>query len=188
MKLKIIAILLIALLSQSISRKSSKLSSKKDKDVENLTEEQKKKHFNDAKNIRENYKKTISSIAKTIENIDDLEEKARTAYEIRHNARLKARALMQKYLTLGLFKSTCLNIRDYFVYGNSDGPTFESLIDTFFKKNRDLNREKDMNAAYTKIIQSSQSTNNIVDSWFGVSKKKRSNECEIDAIVNCSSC
>lgn len=187
MKLKIIAILFITLLSQSISRKSN-LSSKKDKDVDAMTEEQRESYLSDAKNIRKNYIKTVSSIAKSIENIKDLEEKARTAYEIRHNARVKARDLMQKYLTLGLFRKTCLNIRDYFVYGNGDGPTFEGLIDTFFKRNSDLKRETDMNAAYEKIIESSQSTNNIVDSWFGVSKKKRVNECEIGSIINCSSC
>ncbi len=182
--LKLLVILSLLFLNNILSKKKNM---KKDI-TDGLSEEEKSKHFKDAKNIRNNYKKTVESIAETIKDISDLYEKAKTAYEIRHNARLKARSLMQKYLTLGLFKTACLNIRDYFTYGDKDGPTFEGLIEQYFKKNPEKSRTANMNDAYEKIIQSSQSTNNIVDSWFGVSKKKRVNTCEMDSIVHCSSC
>lgn len=50
-------------------------------------------------------------------------DRARKAWEIRHNARLMAREMM-----LDKEEVELLRARDLKVYGNPDGPTFEYLI------------------------------------------------------------
>jgi len=68
-----------------------------------------------------------------------VEERAKKAYEIRHNARLKAREMMQnKDEVLALQK------RDLKKYGNPDGPTFDQLI----KKHQD----ESTGSVFEKII------------------------------------
>lgn len=51
------------------------------------------------------------------------EERARRAYEIRHDARVQARAFMQNKREVA-----DLRARDREKYGNPDGPTFEQLV------------------------------------------------------------
>lgn len=51
------------------------------------------------------------------------EERAKRSYEIRHSARIKARAMMQNKEEV-----TLLQRRDMEKYGNPDGPTFDYLV------------------------------------------------------------
>lgn len=77
-----------------------------------------------------------------------LEERAKRAHDLRHQARLKARELMSSEQDVKL-----LELRDLEVYGNKDGPTFEQLIEKSRKKG--LSKEE----AYESIIDSSNRTN-----------------------------
>ena len=58
-------------------------------------------------------------------------ERAKRAYELRHSARIKARAMMQIEEEV-----TQLQRRDMEKYGNPDGPTFDYLV----QKNREAGR------------------------------------------------
>jgi len=77
----------------------------------------------------------------------DLATRAKKAYELRHEARVNARFMMQNKEEV-----QALQARDQEKYGNPDGPTFEYLL----KKNTDkgLTLEK----AYQSIIDSSSRT------------------------------
>ena len=77
----------------------------------------------------------------------DLEIRAHKAYEMRHEARVNARFMMQNKEEVKE-----LQIRDYNRYGNTDGPTFEYLL----KKNTD--KGLTLEAAYQAIIDSSSKT------------------------------
>lgn len=87
-------------------------------------------------------------------------QRARRAYDIRHNARLKAREYMRDKNEV-----TLLQARDKEKYGNPDGPTFEWLMEQ--------NRKKGMseNDAYLAIIGSSERTNTEVNKAFDSGKK-----------------
>jgi hypothetical protein len=85
-------------------------------------------------------------------------DRARKAWEIRHQARLKARQMMKRE------EAEPLRLRDGERYGNPDGPTFEQI----FKKYEDLGYEGD--DIYEQIIQSSSRTNRTVNHRFGVSQ------------------
>lgn len=59
----------------------------------------------------------------------DLETRAHKAYELRHNARLNSRFMMQNKEEV-----KALQARDIKEYGNPDGPTFEYLLQKAKKK------------------------------------------------------
>ena len=77
----------------------------------------------------------------------DLKTRALKAYEMRHEARVNARYMMQDKAAV-----EALQTRDSNKYGNPDGPTFEYLI----KKNTD--KGLSMDEAYQSIIDSSSRT------------------------------
>ena len=81
-----------------------------------------------------------------------LEERARKAWEIRHNARLKARDFMTDPKEVSLLQQ-----RDMKKYGNPDGPAFEYLVAE--ARRRGLNDD----SIYEEIIEESSTTNSEVD-------------------------
>lgn len=86
-----------------------------------------------------------------------LNERARKAFEIRHNARKTARAMMQNATEVELLKA-----RDQEKYGNPDGPTFDWLIEK--SKGKGLSGD----AVYQEIIESAQRTNVDVNKALGL--------------------
>jgi len=88
------------------------------------------------------------------------EERAKRAHEIRHNARLEARAMMQNQQEVA-----DLQARDQEKYGNPEGPTFEYLVE----KNRQKGLQGD--AVYEDIVGSSNRTNREYNEKFGVKKE-----------------
>lgn len=85
--------------------------------------------------------------------------RAKKAYEIRHNARIKAREMMQNKEEVKLLQE-----RDMKKYGNPDGPTFEYLV----KQNRDNGLTG--NDIYEAIVNSSERTNKEYNEKYGVKK------------------
>jgi len=77
----------------------------------------------------------------------DLKTRAEKAYELRHQARVNARFMMQNKAQV-----RALQARDMKEYGNPDGPTFDYLL----KKNTDNGLS--LEAAYQSIIDSSSRT------------------------------
>jgi hypothetical protein len=86
-----------------------------------------------------------------------IEERAKRAFEIRHNARKTARAMMQSDTEVALLKS-----RDQAKYGSPDGPTFEWLVEK--AKGKGLTGD----AVYQEIIDSAQRTNVDVNAALGL--------------------
>jgi hypothetical protein len=74
-------------------------------------------------------------------------DRARLAYDIRHNARLTCRAMMASRAEVLLLRA-----RDLAKYGNPDGPTFEALVRSAKKKG--LRGD----AVYESIIRGAQRT------------------------------
>ncbi|MDM8516058.1 hypothetical protein QUF76_07660 [Desulfobacterales bacterium HSG16] len=89
-----------------------------------------------------------------------LEKRAHRAYEIRHKARIGARAMMKDKMEV-----TMLEKRDMKKYGNPDGPTFKYLVE----KNRKKGMSQD--ESYEAIIGSSKRTNSKYNKKYGVEKK-----------------
>jgi hypothetical protein len=87
-------------------------------------------------------------------------QRAHRAYDIRHDARLKAREFMRDKSEVAL-----LQARDKEKYGNPDGPTFDWLMEQSRKKGMSDND------AYLAIIGSSERTNAEVNKAFGSGKK-----------------
>ncbi|MDB4962489.1 MAG: hypothetical protein JWP01_2488 [Myxococcales bacterium] len=85
-----------------------------------------------------------------------LAERARRAYEVRRHARLAAREQMQ---SSGDVQS--LSARDLLEYGQTDGPTFEQLVDQQVASGTTLEQ------AYESIIDSSQRSNKRYDQKHG---------------------
>lgn len=85
------------------------------------------------------------------------EERARRAYEIRHGARIQARAFMQNKREVA-----DLQARDREKYGNPDGPTFDQLV----AQGRDKGLSGD--AAYEAIVGSANRTDAGYNQQFGV--------------------
>lgn len=52
-------------------------------------------------------------------------ERAQRAWELRHEARIKARSMMADPLEIDLLRE-----RDFKKYGNADGPTFDYLVES----------------------------------------------------------
>jgi hypothetical protein len=84
-------------------------------------------------------------------------ERAKKAWRIRHEARLKARAMMADPEEVEM-----LEARDIVEYGNPDGPTFEFLV----KECRGSGLRG--NAVYEAIIEGSYRTNKGVSKKFGL--------------------
>lgn len=80
------------------------------------------------------------------------EQRARRAYEIRHQARIEARERMSNRREVA-----GLRARDRLKYGDPDGPSFEYLVE----KNRERGLEGD--AVYEAIIESAAQTNEVVN-------------------------
>jgi hypothetical protein len=80
------------------------------------------------------------------------EQRARQAFEIRHDARLRARAMMENAEDV-----QALRERDLRFYGNADGPSFDQLLAEF--------REGGLSDqdTYEKLIKGAQTTNREVD-------------------------
>lgn len=88
------------------------------------------------------------------------EERAKRAYGIRHDARIKAREMMQNQEEVKLLRE-----RDMQKYGNPDGPTFDYLVE----KNRSKGLTGD--DIYEAIIESSKRTNKKYNKKYGVEAK-----------------
>lgn len=82
-----------------------------------------------------------------IEKGQSLEERARRAYTLRHNARINAR-----YMMLDQSEVAVLRQRDQAKYGNPDGPTFDYLI------NKGIAKGKKVEEVYKGMISSSSRT------------------------------
>lgn len=117
--------------------------------------------------IRQWYNATVDKIPKLneqwIQEGISLEERAKKAHEIRHCARLAARAMMPN-----LQEIAALHARDQEKYGNPDGPTFAYLVE----KNRAKGLQGE--AVYTDIINSSDRTNKEYNEKYGVKKEEQS--------------
>lgn len=85
------------------------------------------------------------------------EERAIRAYEIRHNARINARYLMQDKEEVETLRE-----RDREKYGNPDGPTFEYLLE----KNRNKGLSDD--ECYEEIVKSSSRTSAEFNKLYGI--------------------
>jgi hypothetical protein len=89
-----------------------------------------------------------------------VEERARRAFAIRHDARLTSRAMMTDP-----HEVDDLRRRDQEKYGNPDGPTFELLVESGKKKGATGD------AVYEGIVASAQQTDAKVNALFGIGKK-----------------
>lgn len=111
--------------------------------------------------IRQWYNDQVAPIpaldAQWIEQGLGAEERARRAQEIRHNARIQARAYMQDKNEVA-----DLQKRDQEKYGNPDGPSFEYLV----QKNREKGMQGD--AVFEDIIGSANRTNAAYNARFNV--------------------
>ena len=85
------------------------------------------------------------------------EERARRAFQMRHDARQTSRAMMKNAAEVALLRK-----RDQEKYGNPDGPTFEMLVERERKKGL---VDDDV---YEAIIKSAQRTDQSVNEWFGL--------------------
>jgi len=86
-----------------------------------------------------------------------VEERARRAYTMRHDARITTRAMMPRRDEVA-----ALQKRDMDKYGSPDGPTFEWLV----KSNEKKGALGD--ALYEKIIESAQRTDPRTNSALGI--------------------
>ncbi len=113
------------------------------------------------KEIREWYANEVSRIPmlneEWIRNGFLVRKRARKAWKIRHDARLKARAMMSNPKEVELLRQ-----RDLLKYGNPDGPTFTFLV----KENRKLGLVGD--TVYEAIIDESIRTNVEVNKGLGL--------------------
>ncbi|MCP4694759.1 MAG: hypothetical protein GY859_42420 [Desulfobacterales bacterium] len=87
----------------------------------------------------------------------DAAERAKRAYEIRHNARINARALMKNRLEVEMLRA-----RDMEKYGHPDGPTFLRLVEKNCAKG--LRGDE----IYEAIVQSSSRTSAEFNKRFGI--------------------
>jgi hypothetical protein len=114
--------------------------------------------------IREHYLALIARIAPADETWkkDGLgaEERARRAYQMRHDAWMTARAMMGDPQEVA-----DLQARDREKYGNPDGPTFEQLVESGQKKGRAGDE------LYEAIVKSAGRTDTAVNEMFGLEGK-----------------
>jgi hypothetical protein len=111
--------------------------------------------------VRAAYLRMIATIAPANEKWKQenvpAEERARRAFQIRHDARMTARAMMKDAGEVAMLQK-----RDQEKYGNPDGPTFEMLVD--HEKKKGLTGD----AVYEAIVASSQRTDMVVNELFGL--------------------
>jgi hypothetical protein len=109
--------------------------------------------------VRQWYKDEVSRIPSLnlswLANGESAEQRARKAWEIRHNARLKARDMMENLQEVQLLRK-----RDLAKYGHPDGPTFAYLVNHWARSG--LRGDK----IYEAIIEDAQITNADVDQKF----------------------
>ena len=86
-----------------------------------------------------------------------LEQRARAAFQARHDARITARAMMQDAAEV-----EALRARDREKYGSPDGPTFEYLVERAQKKG--LTGD----AIYQSIVDSAQQTDAATNRSLGL--------------------
>jgi hypothetical protein len=114
--------------------------------------------------IRAWYQAQVSAISsfngEWIEQGIDLEERARRAFNLRHNARTQARSMMENPTEVDDLRE-----RDRRLYGNPDGPTFEQLVE--HGQQAGLKRDD----VYERIITGAATTNREVDKLLGVKPK-----------------
>lgn len=84
-----------------------------------------------------------------------LEERARRAVAIRHDARLEARKMMSSPLEVAMLRA-----RDFFTYGSIHGPSFDQLV----KKAEAKGLQGD--AVWKELIGSANRTNQTVNQHF----------------------
>ncbi len=82
------------------------------------------------------------------------EERARRAFNLRHEARENARAMMHDKLEVD-----ALRARDLQKYGHAEGPAFYELV----TKNQERGLTGD--AVYEAIVESAQNTNTLVNEF-----------------------
>jgi hypothetical protein len=111
--------------------------------------------------IRAFYLRTIAAIAPANEGWKreglPAEERARRAFQMRHDARLVARAMMKAGAEV-----EALRQRDREKYGTPDGPAFDWLVEH--------NKKKGLagDALYEAIVESAQRTDGAVNEMFGL--------------------
>lgn len=88
-----------------------------------------------------------------------VEQRARFAFEIRHDARLTCRAMMTDPREV-----EDLRRRDHEKYGSPDGPTFEQLVE------KGKQKAPTADAVYEDIIASSQRTDETTNAAFGIKR------------------
>lgn len=111
--------------------------------------------------IRVRYNQIVSTIAASNEQWKreglSAEERARRAYQVRHDARVLSRAMMASRVEVELLEK-----RDQEKYGHPDGPTFDELVESAKKKG------VAGDAIYEQIIESAQRTDAATNAAFGV--------------------
>lgn len=150
--------------------------------------------LNDLSNhyIRIWYKAFVASLSQTNEQWKNsgvnTKERARRCFEMRHAARIISRDFMSKNVT-GKIERKFLEARDYHVYGNKDGPTFDYLKEqkTSNKKQeyklngKFINDDEILEQVFQAIINSSIETNEMVNRYVCLDKEitKKSEHLEI---------
>ncbi|WP_244237370.1 hypothetical protein [Corallococcus llansteffanensis] len=114
--------------------------------------------------IRNWYNQKVASIpandAKLKAQGASLEDRAKAAVKIRHEARLEARQFMSNPFEVAMLKA-----RDFFTYGRLDGPSFDQLVKG--AKAKGLTGD----AVYQSLIDSSKRTNQTVNNHFNQQAK-----------------
>lgn len=111
--------------------------------------------------VREWYLKRVARIPelnkKWLAQKMPLKERAKAAWKVRHDARLKAREMMTNPEDV-----RNLQRRDIDLYGNPDGPTFDFLVEKL------QNEGLEGNDVYKAIIEDSYHTNAGVNKKLGL--------------------
>jgi hypothetical protein len=111
--------------------------------------------------IRAFYLRTVATIGPSNERWKQenvpAEERARRAFQVRHDARMTARAMMKDPAEVKLLQK-----RDQEKYGSPDGPSFDSLVA------RQKAKGVTGDAVYEAIVASAQHTDGAVNEMFGL--------------------
>jgi hypothetical protein len=106
--------------------------------------------------VRAWYLQVVSKIAelslKWTEQDYALEERSRRVWQLRRDARLQARAMMENPSEVEQLRA-----RDLQIYGNPDGPTFDQLVEAHRLKGCSGDE------AFERIIKGAQTTNTGVN-------------------------
>lgn len=132
--------------------------------------------------IRVWYKAFISSLSQMNERWGNeglnSQERACRCFEMRHEARIISRDFMSNKIT-GKIERKFLEARDYYVYGDKDGPTFDYLKKQQFYnikqeyalKNKTINDDEILEQVFQAIIASSIVTNEVINRYAGLDEK-----------------